>query len=218
MKQNNQQLIKASIITVIIAGVLGALSMLAGGIGAASAKLFSISLSLIFFGITATISMIVTRKPEYKGLGTAGIIVSAVAFLLIFIIIVAEIGEQVFFQFAFCFFIASIALAHICLLHYFNLQNKYALYARMTATAAISIFSLSLIVKFFEPFSSLYSLGYNQEVLKLLFAALIVDLGATLLVPLSNQLKTQEPVDLAFTSKEPHTPQALQEEKTTPLP
>ena len=40
MYQNNQQLIKASVIIVIIAGVLGALSIFTGGLDASSAKLF----------------------------------------------------------------------------------------------------------------------------------------------------------------------------------
>jgi len=214
MNQNNQQLIKVSVIIVIIAGVLGALSILAGGIGAANAKLFSISLNLIFFGITATISMIVTRKPEYKALGMAGMIVSAITFLLFFMMILTETGGVGFLQLTFCLMISSIALAHIGLLHYFNLQNKYALYARMTATVAISIFSLLLIIKIFEPFPSIYRLGYDQSALKLLVAALIVDLAATLLVPLCNQLKVEEPVELTFSSEESPAEPPVQEEQT----
>ncbi len=202
MNQNNQQLIKASVIIVIIAGILGALSILAGGLDAYTAKIFSISFILILFGITATISFVVTSKPEYKTLGTAGMIVSGITFLLFFIVILAEVGDQGIFQLAFCLMIASIALAHICLLHHFNLQNKYAHYARITATTAIAIFSLVLIVKVFEPFPSLYSLGYNQTALKLLVAALVIDLAATLLVPLCNQLQVEEPVELTFTSEE----------------
>lgn len=206
MNQNNQQLIKASVITVIIAGALGALSILAGGIDVANAKLFGISFTLILFGITATISFVVTSKPEYKTLGTAGMVVSAVAFLLSLILILSEADGKSLPQLAFCLMIASIALAHICLLHHFNLQNKYALYARMTATASISIFSLILIVKVFEPFPSLYTLGATQGVLKILVSSLIVDLAATLLVPLCNRLKVEEPVELTFTSEEPPAP------------
>lgn len=218
MNQNNQQLIKASVIAVIIAGTLGALSILGGGIGVTNAKLFSISFILILFGITATISFVVMRKPEYKALGTAGMVVSAAAFLLLLIIILAEVEDTGIFQIAFCLTIASIALAHICLLHHFNLQNKYALYARMTATASISIFSLLLIVKIFEPFSNLYSLGYNQTALKLLVAALIIDLAATLLVPLCNRLKVEEPVELILTSEEtPLLPAPVVQEERTPL-
>ena len=216
MNQNNQQLIKASIITVIIAGALGALSILGGGLGVANAKLFSISFILILFGITAAISFVVTRKPEYKTLGTAGMVVSAAAFLLFFIVILTELGEQGIFQLAFCLMIAAIAIAHICLLHHFNLQNRYALYARMTATVAISLFSLLIIVKVFEPFPSLYSLGVNQGALKLIVAALIIDLAATLLVPLCNRLKVEEPVELILTSEETPLPPAepIQEQQT----
>lgn len=133
MHQHNQQLIKASIVIVIIAGLLGALSIIATGIGPASAKLFSVSLSLIIFGMTATISMVVTRKPEFKALGIAGMVVSGMAFLLFFCIILGEIGGEGLLKLAFALFIGAIALAHICLLHHFTLQNKYTFYARITA-------------------------------------------------------------------------------------
>lgn len=216
MNLKNQQFIRGAIITVIVAGAFGALSILAGGIGQAGAKLFTICFSLIFFGITATISMIVTRKPEYKGLGTAGLVVSVISFFIFSVMILAEIGDPSILQLAFAMMILSIALAHICLLHYFNLQNKYALYARMTATIAISIFSLILITRIFEPFPSLYSLGANQSALKLLVAALVVDLAATLLVPLCNQLKVNETIELTFTDEQP-APPPVQEEQT-PLP
>ena len=216
MNLKNQQFIRGAIITVIVAGAFGALSILAGGIGQAGAKLFTICFSLIFFGITATISMIVTRKPEYKGLGTAGLVVSAISFFIFSVMILAEIGDPSILQLAFAMMILSIALAHICLLHYFNLQNKYALYARMTATIAISIFSLILITRIFEPFPRLYSLGANQSALKLLVAALVVDLAATLLVPLCNQLKVNETIELTFTDEQP-APPPVQEEQT-PLP
>ena len=91
MDQNNQQLIKASVVIVIITGLIGALSIVADGIGATSGKIFSLCLSLILYGITATISMVVTRKPEYKILGTAGMIVSGLGFLLLAIIILGEV-------------------------------------------------------------------------------------------------------------------------------
>jgi hypothetical protein len=72
----------------------------------------------------------------------------------------------------FALFILSIALAHISLLHYFNLQNKYAFYARITASIAISLFSLLLIMRIFEPFMGVSSLVYNQSTLKMLGASL----------------------------------------------
>lgn len=216
MNLKNQQFIRGAIIAVIIAGAFGALSILAGGIGEAGAKLFTICFNLIFFGITATISMIVTRKPEYKGLGTAGMVVSVITFFIFSIMVLVEIGESSILQLAFAMMILSIALAHICLLHYFNLQNKYALYARMTATIAISIFSFILITKIFEPLPSLYTLGANQSALKLLVASLVIDLAATLLVPLCNQLKVNETIELTFTDEQPTVP-PVQEEQT-PLP
>ncbi len=212
MHQNNQQLIKASIVIVIIAGLLGALSIVATGIGPASAKLFSLSLSLIIFGMTTTISMVVTRKPEFKLLGIAGMVVSGMAFLLFFIMILGETGGEGLLKLAFALFIAAIALAHICLLHHFTLQNKYALYARITATIAIAIFSLILITRIFEPLPNLYSLASNQSMIKILVAALIIDLAATLLVPLCNRLKVDEPAEQLSFASEQLPPQ---EEQTT---
>ena len=207
MNQNNQQFIKVSVIVAIIAGLLGALAVLSSGIGLENAKMISISLVLIIYGITATVCMVVTGKPAFKTLGTAGMIVSGIAFLLALIMIVGEIGNEELLKLGFASFIASVGLAHICLLHHFNLQNKYALYARMTATAAIAIFSFLIIIRIFEPFISLNALAYNQSILKIILASLIVDLAATLLVPLCNRLKINEP---AVTPEPP----AIHEEQT----
>ena len=158
MNPNNQQFIKGAIITLIIAAAIAVLTVLAGdsigrGAGEFTGKLFLACFSLIFFGITTAISMVVTEKPQYKILGNAGMVVSAVAFLLILILIFAGVRSEsdlTIAKLAFALFIASIALAHICLLHHFNLQNKYAHFARITATIFISLFSLIIIVNIFE--------------------------------------------------------------------
>jgi hypothetical protein len=203
MNQNNQQLIKISIAIVIVAGLLGALSVISGDIGVSSMKIFALSLLIIIYGITATISMVVNRKPAYKTLGTAGMIASGLGFLLSAIVILIEIEETGILQLASSFFIAAIALAHICLLHYFNLQNKYAYYARITATIAIAVFSLILITRIFEPFPNLNSFGGNQSILKILVAALVIDLAATLLVPLCNRLEVHDPAEVLTITSEP---------------
>jgi hypothetical protein len=204
MNLNNQQFIKGIIIAVIIAGAIGALTVLAGdsigrGAGEITGKLFLASFSLIFFGITATISMVVSAKPPYKNLGNAGMLVSVAAFVFVLFLIFAGIGFDLTLpKFTFSFFIASIALAHICLLHHFNLQNKYAHTARITATVFISIFSLIIIVNIFGAGDGIQSLMNAQSILKVGTASLIVDLAATLLVPLCNRLKVEEPVKLSF--------------------
>lgn len=213
MNQNNPQVIKAAVIVVIVAGLLGALTIMTEGIGIGSAKIFAICLALIIYGITATICMVVTRKPECRSLGNAGMVVSASAFLLVFIITVGEVGDEGLLKFAFALFIASIALAHICLLHNFNLQNKYALYARITGTIAIAVFSLVLIVRIFEPFAGMSALMYNQSSLNLIVAALVIDLAATLLVPLCNRLEVQGPVqELPAIPAAPETPAVVEEQ------
>jgi hypothetical protein len=211
MLQNNQQFIKVSVMVVIIAGLLGALAVLSSGIMLANGKMISICLLLIIYGITATLCMVVTSKPAYKTMGTAGMIVSGIAFLLALIMIAGSVENEELLKTAFAFFIASVGLAHICLLHHFNLQNKYALYARMTATAAIAIFSFLFIIRIFEPFLSLTALIYNQSILKIILAALIIDLAATLLVPLCNRLKVNEPAGQPTITSEPP---AVHEEQT----
>jgi hypothetical protein len=212
MNSTNQQFIKGAIITVIIAGAIAALIVLAGdsagrGSGEITGKLFLMCFSLIFFGITAVISMVVTEKPQYKMLGNAGMIVSAAGFFVVMILILAGVGNQrdmIIPKFAIALFIASIALAHICLLHHFNMQNKYAHYARMTATIFISIFSLVIIVNIFGAGDGLQSLMNVQSSGKIVTASLIIDLAATLLVPLCNRLKVNAPEEqLTITSEPP---------------
>ena len=215
MNEHNQSFIKGAIVTVIIAAAIGALTVLAGdsagrGADQFTGKLFLISFSFIFFGITAAISMVVTSKPAYKNLGSAGMIVSAAAFFLVVLLIFTGVGSDITIaKLAFALFIASIALAHICLLHHFNLQNKYAHTARVTATIFISIFALVIIVNVFGAGEGFLSLMNSQGIMKMGVASLIVDLAATLLVPLCNRLKAEEPVKLTFTEEQP---QKLQEE------
>jgi len=211
MNLKNQQLIKVSVVVVIIAGLFGALSIITEGVGLATGKLFTISLSLIFFGITATISMISARKPENKTLGMAGIAVSGLTFLLIFVMIIGEIGNDLMLKLIFALFISSIALAHISLLHYFNLQNKYALYARITATVAIAFFSLFINIQVFSPIPNLNSIAGNQSSYKVIIGALIIDLAATLLVPLCNRLEINKPTELNLI--EPEAPSDINNQK-----
>ncbi|HEV7781516.1 MAG TPA: hypothetical protein VGO58_09625 [Chitinophagaceae bacterium] len=210
MDQNNQQLIKASVVVVIIAGALGALMVLAGDIGPVTGKIFALCFSLIIFGITGTICMVVTRKPEYKTLGGAGMVTSGLGFLMSFIMVVGEVGDDGLLKLGAVCLILSIALAHICLLHHFTLQNKYAVYARITATTAIAIFSFCLITRVFEPIQGMMAMAYNQSTLKILLASFVVDLGATLLVPLCNRLKVDDPADQLILTEEPPTAEEQQ--------
>ena len=157
--------------------------------------------------------MVVTAKPEYKNLGNAGMIVSSIAFFIILILIFTGVGRDVTIaKLAFALFIASIALAHICLLHHFNLQNKHAHSARITATIFISLFALVLIITVFSTDEGLSALMNSADMMKMGVASLIVDLAATLLVPLCNRLKVEEPVKLSFTEEQPQKPQ--EEQKT----
>jgi hypothetical protein len=203
MNQNNQPLIKASVTIVIIAGLVAALSLFAGGINPVEGKLFAICFSLIFFSITAVISFAAAGKHGISVLGTLGMMASVIAFMLVFVIIMAEIDDDSILKLAFTFFIISIALAHINLLHYFTLQNKYALYARIAATAAISVFSVLVIAQIFSPFQGMYSITGYQSAYKLIIASLVIDLAATVLVPLCNRLEAEKPPELTLGEEKP---------------
>ncbi len=213
MNQHNQQFIKAAVISTIVAGLLGGLTALAGGTELFTAKLFAVCLALIIYGITATICLVTSGKQDKQGLANAGMIVSAAGFFLAFITTMAEISDEGFLKLAVGLLIASIALAHICLLHSITLRNKYAYYARTTATIAITLFSLLLIVRIFEPVMSMYSALYNQSSLRMILAVLIIDLAATSLVPLCNRLETPAPVqELVTTTPDPEVPTSVEEQ------
>jgi len=206
MQVNNQKLILTSVIIVIIAGVFGALSVIAEGIGVTSGKIFACCLFLLIFGILATICMVVMRKPELFTLGMVGVFVSIAGFALTFLMIVANIFDEVLLKMTGVLFVVAIALAHISLLYHFNLQNKYAVYARITACIFISLFTFLLILRIFEPLSSMTSMFLDQSMLKIMVACFILDLAATLLVPLCNRLEIQQPIEeLQFTDEKEGT-------------
>jgi len=216
MKQTPQT-IKTLVIAVIIAGILGALTVLAiETIGTAGIKIMGVCLVLIVCGIMATVSLVAAEKPETKNLGMAGIIVAGLVFLLSTVLIVAEVSDAGFLKLVLSLFVLSVGLTHISLLHCFSVQNKYARYARMTATVAISLFTILLITRIFDTFGSYYyeSLIYNQSTYKVGMVAFIFDLAATSLVPLCNRLDVPERIEINF--EEPTTPVADIQEKEDP--
>lgn len=125
-------------------------------------------------------------------------IIAVFAFVLTAVVIIAEIGDAGFLQFLSSLFIILLGLTHICLLHHFNLQNKYASYARITATVAIALFTLLSVVRTFDSFLFYESFLYDQATYKIIFVAFIIDLAATLLVPLCNRLQMPEKTELDF--------------------
>jgi hypothetical protein len=198
MRQNNQKLIIASVIIVIIAGLMGALSVIAEGIGITSGKIVATSLSILIYGITAAICMVGMSKQETFTLGLVGVFVSICGFLLSMIMIIASDLNEVLAKMAGVMFVVAVALAHISLLYHFTMQNKYAVFARIAASIFISLFSFLLIFLIFEPFSSMSSFFFDQSMLKIMFACFILDLTATLLVPLCNRLEVPQPTELLF--------------------
>jgi hypothetical protein len=227
---NNPQFIRGAIITVIIAGAIGALTVLAGdtfgvATGDFTGKLFLTSFSLIFFGITGAICMVVTEKPEYKGLGNAGMIVSAIGFFFTLILIFAGVkdsdGDATVPKLAISLFLASIALAHISLLFHFNLRNKHAHNARMTAAIFISIFTFALIILVFSGRGLFSGITDAETMAKIIMVSLVIDLAATVLVPLCNRLPADEQPSLSFDNDnrpaetQPEPPQQTNDNNTT---
>ncbi|HUM97256.1 MAG TPA: hypothetical protein PK275_05325 [Chitinophagaceae bacterium] len=205
--KNTTSAIRSLIIAIIVAGTIGALTVLAGdsfgmATGDITAKIFLICISFIYFGIPAAIGYVVAEKPIYKGLGNATMIVSSVAFLITLILIFAGINDDASIaKLAASLFIASIALGHISLLHHFTLLNKHAHTARTSATIFISIFSFIVIINIFGTGNGFTSILGNQTMLKGGVASLVLDLAATLLVPLCNRLPADEQPTLSFSNE-----------------
>lgn len=206
MKQSTS-VIKNLIVVVIVAGVIGALTVLAGDsfgmvTGDITAKLFLISISFVFFCIPAALGFVVAEKPIYEALGKATMLVAAAAFLITLILIFAGINEDASIaKLAAALFIASIALGHISLLHHFNLRNKHAHTARTSATIFIAIYSFIMIINIFGTGFGFSSILGNQTMLKGGVASLVLDLAATVLVPLCNRLPADEQPTLSFTNE-----------------
>jgi hypothetical protein len=195
MNSTAQSFLKILIAIVILAGATATIMvMVADEPSAGGSKILSIAMSLIFFGITGSICWAAARKPQHNILGNAGMIVSAVAFLYTTMLVLGEVDSTAMLRVAFCFFIASIALAHISFLFYINARNKYASIVRVLATLFITFFSLLIITKIFEVDDGLFFMrGFDLTYIRLVFSSLILDLTATLLVPLCNQLDIETP-------------------------
>jgi len=116
------------------------------------------------------------------------------------ILLIGGIGDEGMLKFIGIISLSSFALAYVCFLHHINVQNKYAVASRMTATIAISLFTFVVTTQLFQPLVNIYMLVANETMLKLLFASFFIALVATLLVPLCNRLQVAEPVqEFSFT-------------------
>jgi hypothetical protein len=212
MNSTNQSFLKVFIAIVILAGLSATIMILVSDSPSPTgSKLLSIAFSFIFYGITGTICWATARKSEHNLLGSAGMIISAVAFLFTTILIAGEVESTDLLKIAFSLLIASIALAHICFLFYINVQNKYAAIARILAALFISFFSLLIITKVFDIDEGLFFMrGPGENYIKMVLASLVLDLTATLLVPLCNKLPDSTPTELVITSEPPATADEVQ--------
>lgn len=202
MNNNFQTLNKILIALTLASIIIGVAMVFTNDILFITGKTFTICIAFIFFGITGTIALAGARKPENNLLGIIGGIISALSFMLTLITILGEISNEQLLKITFSTTILSIAFAHICLLLYFNIRNKYAMFARIAAITAISLFSALIITQIFSPMSNLYMMYSMQSNYKFILAVFVIDLGATLLVPLFNRLQPPASQELDFTSSE----------------
>lgn len=213
MKQSPQT-IKALIIAVIIAAAVSAIGILAvDGMGKGAGKVFIICLCFILFALFGAAPLVVAEKPAYKTLGIAGMIVPVLGFVLTAVAILGEIGDVGLMKFIGCLFVLSLGLAQVSLLYHINVQNNYANTARIAATVGIAIFTFLIIIRIFDSFLMYESFLYDQSTSKITVVAFIVDLAATILVPLCNRLPVIEKIEMDF---EQTPPAADQSDKQDP--
>lgn len=204
------QIIKALVITVIIAALVSAIGILAvDGVGIDGAKIFIICICFLLYGLFAAAPLVVAEKTEYRTLGIAGMFIPMLGFVLSAVAILAEIGDTGLLKFIGALFMLSMGLAQVCLLYHINVQNQYANAARLTATITIALFTLLIIIRIFDSFESYDSFLYDQSTSKIMVVAFLIDIAATILVPLCNRLQLDEKVELNFDE----TPSADQTEK-----
>lgn len=198
MNESKQPLLKITIALVIIAAIAATVMIfLSDGYDMNGSKIAFTCFSLIFFGITGSICLATTGNPKFGIIGNIGVIISVFAFLLINIIVHGEIESTELLKAGFSLFILAIALAHISFLFHINIQNKYASTTRIIAVIFISIFSIQIISKVFGANTTfIFTSTPTAEELKILLSSLVLDLAATVLVPLCNRLsvKPVEPV------------------------
>jgi len=191
--EKDQGFLKFYIILVIVMAAIGTLVTLGGGISLGSSKAIAIIILFLVYNITGCICWVTSKRPEYNVLGIIGAVASGLGFVVAFMLIImgssSMSGAEGLFKMAFGIFIISIAFAHICLMYYFHVQNKYAHTARTVAVIFISIFSMLFMIKIFSSFEAImYSPMPEITYARILGAALILDLAATSLVPLCNRL------------------------------
>src|SRR5262245_22418656 len=95
MNSNNQSLLKLLIGMVIVAGLIAALLVLSGESNSETPiKIIIIAFSFLFFGITSSVCLAVTRKPEHRMLGGIGIAISFIAFIIITFLVFSDFDGE----------------------------------------------------------------------------------------------------------------------------
>lgn len=201
MNQNNQPLVKVLITLTILAAITASILIYTSdteeGSNPFAGKLFSICYAFLSYGVLAAICWAATRKKEYKILGSAGMMISVLAFVFITILILDENKSESTVKLALSLMVASLGMAQICFLFYLTAQNKYTTTARMVATIAIATYSLLIISRIISGLDDFFYMGVTfRNYLKAIISLFIIGLGGCLLVPLCNQLEKPQELEL----------------------
>ncbi|HEX2627511.1 MAG TPA: hypothetical protein VHM26_00815 [Chitinophagaceae bacterium] len=211
MNQNNQPLVKVLITLTILAAITASLLIYTSDTGAGdnpfAGKLFSICYAFLSYGVLGAVCWAATRKREYKILGSAGMVISLLAFVFITVLILDENKSESTVKFALALMVGSLGMAQICFLFYLTAQNKYTNAARMVATIAISIYSLLIISRIFSGFEDFFYMGVTwKNYIKAIISLFVIGLAGCLLVPLCNQLEKPQELELETKVDPPPTP------------
>jgi hypothetical protein len=162
-------------------------------------KTLGISFTAITNGLLFAMCYSAFGKPSTKNLSIGSCITVAVSFLMSAMAILGEVESQGFAKMLFTVFLASIALAQICLLYKIDIVTKYAAISRIIAVVAIAIFTFTLIIMIWGDFAEMQYriMGGGIYFVKSYLALLAIDFTFTAVTPLLNKLDMgrYEPVD-----------------------
>jgi hypothetical protein len=208
MNSTNQLLLRIMIAIVAIMGAVVAVILLVSDSmfqSSTNGKIIFITFSMLIYGITASFCYALTRKREYNGLAIFGMTVSAIAFFINLIFVITESRSTGLSKSMFAFFFLAIGLAHICFLFYITAQNKYAEAVRIVAIIFISLFTLLVVAKIFDSGEESFYMGRGiQNYIRYVLAVLTLNLTASLLVVLCNQIRANNPAELLFQNDPPN--------------
>jgi hypothetical protein len=194
-QSSNTIVVKIAALFLVFSGLFLAIMSMALGKdpGEFISKFMLICFTGLFYGIFGALCYSIFNKENFKPLSLAGVLICLCGFLFTTIVIIAESQGKSMFKVLSTFFILSIALAQISMLYKINIINKYAAISRVIAIAAISVFTLIIIVFIFGLENvDFYDLsrgrGFTESLGRGISAILSLDFAFTAATPLLNKI------------------------------